>query len=335
MMRAPARALPLLLLASLSSNACVEDRLIVDINTVIHGDGSCTRHVLYKLERTSDDGGDPADLSLDQDPLRLLHRYPTGDPWTVQQDVKARSHTVTLDGRFPSANEIGWDYWRAANPKAAPARNHFSFAMDGDDTNTRYEYSETFIDPASPLQGFRLLAQLLSQREEAFARQLGGQLDGMALRRREVVRAFHDTVTVPFVTEVSRLSSGPVFGPREKAELASILDRLDPLSEAFVERLLPLAPGLTPERAKKAIDGAFEATFGDSLSADLAAAGLPLPFFGSDNPAHAIHFHVTLVMPAPIARANTCTQGDTATWEFDGDDIYGRGFEMWAVAGSR
>ncbi len=330
------RAAALALVSAISSAGCVEDRLTVDINTVIHGDGSCTRHVAYQLERTNGDAADPPpELSPDRDPLRVFHRYPTGDAWTVQHELKARAHTVTLDARFASANDIGWDYWRAANSKAAPARNHFSFAMDGDDSNTRYEYSETFMDPASPLQGLRLLAQLLSQREDAFARQLAEQLDGMPLRRREVVQAFHDTVTVPFVAEVSRLSSGPVFGPREKAEIASLLDRLDPLSDTFAERVLALAPGLTPEQAKKAIDAAFETTFGDSLPADLAAAGLPIPFFGSDNPAHAIHFRVTLVMPAPIVRANTCAQGDTATWEFDGDDLYGRGFEMWAVAATR
>lgn len=40
-------------------------------------------------------------------------------------------------------------------------------------------------------------------------------------------------------------------------------------------------------------------------------------------------------MPAPIVRANTCATGDTATWEFEGEDLYGRGFEMWAKAESR
>jgi len=146
-MRLLARLRPLTLGVALASTACIEDRLSVDINTVIHGDGSCTRHVVYQLERTSDDATEPApELSPDQDALALLHRYPAGDAWAVQHDVKTRSHTVTLDGRFPSANEIGWDYWRAANSKAAPARNHFSFAMNGDDSNTRYEYAETFID---------------------------------------------------------------------------------------------------------------------------------------------------------------------------------------------
>ena len=72
---------------------------------------------------------------------------------------------------------------------------------------------------------------------------------------------------------------------------------------------------------------------GEDVQRQIAEAGLPLlPASDSQQP---IHFHATLVMPVPIVRANTCAQGDTATWEFDGDDLYGRGFEMWAVAASR
>jgi hypothetical protein len=40
-------------------------------------------------------------------------------------------------------------------------------------------------------------------------------------------------------------------------------------------------------------------------------------------------------MPAPILRANTCVAGDTATWEFEEEDLFGRGFEMKALASPR
>ncbi len=30
--------------------------------------------------------------------------------------------------------------------------------------------------------------------------------------------------------------------------------------------------------------------------------------------------------------ANGCPSGDTITWEFTQGDLYGRGFEMWAIA---
>jgi hypothetical protein len=37
-------------------------------------------------------------------------------------------------------------------------------------------------------------------------------------------------------------------------------------------------------------------------------------------------------MPVPILRANTCATGDTAQWDFDEDDLFGRGFEMKVLA---
>ena len=40
-------------------------------------------------------------------------------------------------------------------------------------------------------------------------------------------------------------------------------------------------------------------------------------------------------MPTPIARANTCFAGDTAVWEFAEDELFGRGFEMTALAATR
>jgi hypothetical protein len=48
-----------------------------------------------------------------------------------------------------------------------------------------------------------------------------------------------------------------------------------------------------------------------------------------------VHFRATLVMPVPILRANTCVSGDTAVWEFDDDELFGRGFEMTALAAPR
>ncbi len=68
---------------------------------------------------------------------------------------------------------------------------------------------------------------------------------------------------------------------------------------------------------------------GDSLLEQLEEAGLPL--FAPDG-ASRVRFRATLVMPVPILRANTCVAGDTATWEFDEEDLFGRGFEMKALA---
>jgi hypothetical protein len=45
-----------------------------------------------------------------------------------------------------------------------------------------------------------------------------------------------------------------------------------------------------------------------------------------------LHLHATMVMPAPIARANTCFQGNVAQWDFAGRDLFARGFEMRVLA---
>ena len=45
-----------------------------------------------------------------------------------------------------------------------------------------------------------------------------------------------------------------------------------------------------------------------------------------------LHFRATLVMPFPIQRCNACAVGDTAVWEFQGAELYGRGFEMMALS---
>ena len=300
--------------------------MTVDITTVVHGDGSCTRRTVYRLQRVdSEDKGTPPDLPQSEDPLRLLHRFPSGEAWTVQHEVKGNVHGVTLEGTFPSPNDLDWDYWRAASPKALPARNHLSFAKDEDEASPRYEYSETFLDPASPLLGLRSLSELLRKREDLFGREILRRLDGAAVSRAEIVRAVRETLTVPFAGEVAALASRPVYGPRERLQTAKLVDRLTELAEALTDRLVTLAPGLGPEKAKKALDEAFDA-LGDSM--DSEDGGLPILW--TDAPK--IHFHAILVMPAPVVRANACAQGDTVTWDFEGDDLYGRGFEMWAVA---
>jgi hypothetical protein len=332
--RPPAPFLVFLFLAALASSACIEDRLSVDITTVVHGDGACTRRTVYRLERVNSQEDDsPLEIPRGQDPLALLHRFPSGEAWVVQHDVQPTGHTVTLEGRFASPNDIDWDYWRAATAKAPPARNHFSFGMEGDASSTRYEYSETFLDPASPLEGLRLLSRALLKKDEAFAAEVVRRLDGVPLRVPDLARAFRDGLALPFAADVTALANRPVYGPRERRDIEALGDRLTDLSKALTERLVALAPGLEAERASEALDAVFEA-MGEPVGREVSDAGFPLPPFGPDLARTRIHFHATLVMPAPIVRANACANGDTAVWDFDGDDLYGRGFEMWATAGA-
>jgi hypothetical protein len=230
--RFPAPLAVLLVPISLASPACIEDRLAVDITTVVHGDGACTRRTVYRLER-----------------------------------VNSRE------------------------------------------------------------------ARLLLQKDNAFATEVLRRLEGVPLRGPEVARAFRDVLATPFAAEVSALANRPVYGPRERRDVEALGDRLTALSKELTERLVALAPGLDPEKAGEALDSVFEA-MGEPVGREMSDAGFPLPPFGSDLARPRIHFHATLVMPAPIVRANTCASGDTAVWDFDGDDLYGRGFEMWATAGA-
>jgi hypothetical protein len=318
---------PALLLLACSAG-CIDGQLNVDITTVIQGDGSCTRRVVYEYRATPNPDADPlTPMAAESDPLRQLHRFPTDERWTIQHDVRAATHTVTMDGRFRSPNEIDWDYWRTATPKARPARNHFSFAMEEEGATSRFEYAEAFLDPASPIEWLRHLAQLLSQKEKPLAQALHRGLGRSSVAAADVRRALHEDVVAPLVVEVSRLSSRPVFGPREKHEAETLLDRLDEMTQALVEHLISLSPGLDAEAAKEAVDAAFEAVAGEG---DLDTEGAAIFVPGT-----VIKIHATLTMPAPILRANTCFQGDTATWDFDGSDLYGRGFEMSAVAATQ
>lgn len=329
-MRSTASGLAVVLLAA--SAGCISGRLDVDITTVVQGDGSCTRRTVYTYTRTEDRPAEPGEgatgpMPADSDPLRLLHRFPSDDRWTIQHDVKSDSHTVVMEGRFKSPNDIDWDYWRAATPKARPARNHFSFALDQQGETSRYEYAELFLDPASPVEWLRHLAQLLSQREKALAQALNRELGGRAPALGDVRRALHDEVVGPLTAEVARLAAQPVFGPREKQQAEAILES-DAQTKALIERLISLAPGLDEATAKAAIDAAYDATVSEEELDGLGGAAI----FAPDT---AVRIHATLTLPAPIVRANTCFQGDTAAWDFDGSDLYGRGFEMSAVASTK
>jgi hypothetical protein len=128
------------------------------------------------------------------------------------------------------------------------------------------------------------------------------------------------------------VASPRLFGPRQRQLLEESLERLGDKKEReeLSSALATVLPGRDAAALDKAVDAALDAV-AERLVARLKKDGLPLP--GEfEEPASTIRFRVTLIMPGAILRANTCAQGDTATWEFDQDDLYGRGFEMWARA---
>jgi hypothetical protein len=311
---------------------CIEDRLSVDITTYVHADGSCTRRIEYRLVRVDtnkNDARQPIDAS--QDVLRLFHRFPSGDRWNLNDDASSDLHVVTAEASLPSLDELDWDFWRQRSPRLPPARNHVSFAISDDEARS-YDYRETFVDPASPLSLARHLAELLLRRQDDFVGELSRRLGPRSPRASELKRAYRERLALPFQKRVAGLFDAPSFGPRERKRLEQALEQLDRLKADLTEDIVAASPIAAPDELRAALEPAFDA-IGEAIERDLEAAGLSgLPF--ESERGDSLRFRATLVMPAPILRANTCVQGNTATWEFDQSDLYGRGFEMWVRAGA-
>ena len=68
-----------------------------------------------------------------EDPLRLLHRFPVGERWSVTDDPAPTRHSVAAEATLASANDLEWDYWRQRNKAVPAARNYVSFAMSSDE----------------------------------------------------------------------------------------------------------------------------------------------------------------------------------------------------------
>jgi hypothetical protein len=146
-----------------------------------------------------------------------------------------------------------------------------------------------------------------------------------------VRRAYRERLAEPFAREVALLAERPLYGPRERRDLDILFDRIDEKQKDLADRLAALSPGTAPEEVAAAAEVSFNA-LGERLLGQLEEAGLPL--FTPEGSTR-LHFRATLVMPAPILRANACVTGDTVVWEFEEEDLFGRGFEMKALAAAR
>jgi len=334
------RSSRVLLLAALAATGCLHHRLDVNIRTDVKADGSCTRRIEYRLERSEEKGhgskeptpgylGDPA-----SDPLNTFFRFPSGEPWSVSNEVQSDDkHTVTAEAAFASVNDIDWDFWRQRGPTARPARNYVSFSQATSESSGRYEYTETFRDPASPIAAARKLTQLLQTRDKAFADAFARAIGDEHRERGPFRRAFKEVLAVPLARRVDTLAARPTFGPHER-QLLEHLGEEGPVVD-FGVALRALVPGLDAEAVDKAAETALTEVF-EPIQKDMETFGLPMALAFGEDPANLeIHFHVTLVMPTGITRANTCFAGDTATWEFDQDDLYAGPFPLWAKAGTK
>jgi hypothetical protein len=326
------RPLPALaaLVGVLGAAGCIEDRITIDLLTQIQADGSCTRRVVYRVERVdSEKGGARVAIPPAQDPLRSF-RIPAGEPWHVQEQAQTGLHEITVEASLPSASAIEGDWSRLRSAKAQPARNAVSAFCDPESGS--YEYVEVLHDPASPLAGARLLSRLAVQSDGLFADRFSAAYAGGAPPRAgELRRLYRGVLAEPFAREVARLAERPFYGPRERGELRTVLAALEAKQARLGSGIGLLLPG-TPAAEIEAATGQAMNELGETIARQVQEAGLPL---ASPEGSEAVRFHARLVMPAPIQRANTCFNGDSAEWDFDEGDLFGRGFEMRASAGRR
>jgi hypothetical protein len=320
-------------LAALLCTACLQDRLSVDITTHVHPDGSCRRRLEYRLERVDTERGDRRTaIAPEEDVLRLLHRLPSGEGWTVEDRVLEEAHVITAEACLPSCQEADGDYERrkaAGSPYLV--RNHMSFLHQEGSRGAggRIEYMENFVDPVSPFQYSRRVAQILGKRDDLFARELVRVLPEVAPVRRDLERAFRESYAEPLARGMAAFESVPVWGPRERQALEDLWERFGDEPEALLASLGRLAPAVAGPSLAKAAEAALTAVF-EAVEAGLEREGLP--GFAPTERELKVRYRATLTLPYPILRANTCAVGDTATWEFSDEDLFGRGFEMWAVA---
>jgi hypothetical protein len=308
---------------------CIEERLSVDIHTQLYLDGSCTRRIDYTLERVDPDrGGVREAFGEGGGALRRMHRFPNGEEWTIEEETAEGFHRVVVEAALSSPNDFDGDFFRSRTPSTPPVRNFISAYTSVEEGV--YDYHEVFRDPVSPLAGMRALARQVASRDGEFARLFGeafGDRSGSPPEA-ELRWAFHEFFADPLVRDLSSLTSRPLYGPRERRAFDAIQDgfegRQEDLNRA-VQRLVPTAP---VEDADEAVGAALE-TLGESVLREAEAADVSLGLFERRSP---IRFRATVVMPYPIRRCNACAVGDTAVWEFDEQDLYGRGFEMTALA---
>jgi hypothetical protein len=316
----------------LAGTACIENRVSVELFTQIHADGSCTRRVEYRLERVDTNKGDArVEIRPEDDPLRRWHRFPAREPWQVREEADTGLHVIVLEALLPSPTAADGDFYRARAPRAQPARNVVSAFVDAE--HGVYEYQEVLRDPSSPLAAARALSRAALKRDgefaDGFAEALAGK--GTGPRDSDVRRAYRERLAEPFAREVALLAERPLYGPRERRDLDTLFDRIDEKQKDLADRLAAISPGTPPEEVAAAAEVSFNA-LGQRFLAQLEEAGLPL--FTPEGQGR-LRLRATLVMPVPILRANACVTGDTVVWEFEEEDLFGRGFEMKALASAR
>jgi hypothetical protein len=245
---------------------------------------------------------------------------PKSEPWVTTDQVNEDRHERRIEALLAETNQIDGDYARVQGPGARLARNHVSFGKSGDS----YEYVEVILDPNSPFVALRQVIEVVERHYGAVAERAARSLTGRRLTAADIRDAYREHCIAPMRRAVAA-GDRPILGPAEWQAIRSNDHSCDKDVEAA---LLARSPG-DPEPIHDALEEAGKALpFDEEL---LKLGWLAYRAFDAeswDDDAVDITFHATIVMPAPIVRANTCYQGDTARWDFKQEDLYGRGFEM-------
>ena len=241
----------------LAGTGCLENRVSVELFTQIHGDGTCTRRVEYRLERVDTNRGDArVEIRPEDDVLARWHRFPSGDPWQVREERETGLHVIVLEALLPSPAAADGDFFRARAPRAQPARNVVSAFVDTE--HGFYEYQEVLRDPSSPLAAARALSRTALKRDDAFAEGFAKALAGAGPRETDVRRAFRELLAEPFAREVALLAERPLYGPRERRDLDLLYDHIDEKQKDLAARLSALVPGTPPEEIEAAAEALLQ-----------------------------------------------------------------------------
>ncbi|HEY5908192.1 MAG TPA: hypothetical protein VIZ31_09105 [Vicinamibacteria bacterium] len=275
-----------------------------------------------------DQGGPPVALDPELDGLRRFHRFPQGEGWQVKEEVGKYLHVVVAEALLGSPNHVGSDYSRTLSPTTGPAHNLVSFdCADQGPSGAVCDYAELFRDPASPPAVLAQLMRWLSARDQPFAKAVARGLGPAAPAQKALRGAFQDRLALPLASQANALAGRRFFGPRERAEIEALFDQGTKRTEELTAAVAALSPGAGEDRVREVVEAAIDEQldrFGKEIPGSEELLG-----WGTRR---RIHFRATVVMPGPILRANTCFSGDTATWEFEGEDLYLQGFDLRARA---
>ena len=297
-----------------SVDGCIENRLTVDLFTQIHADGTCTRRVEYRLERVDTREG------------RRARRHPPEGrpaPGTASRPASpGRSARRRTDrpargrgrGAAPVAGRVRGRLPPGAHA-ARPARAQRRLGVRRPRARDVYEYQEVLPRPG--LAARRARASLAARAQAPTTtspRRFAAALPARApLRASRTCGGSSATASPSPSRGRSRPSpSGPLRAARAAATSSDLRSastrsrRTSPRASSRSRRAPRPRRSRPPSRRLNAL--------GEALLAELDEAGLP---FLRRRARRRVRFRATLVMPAPILRANACVTGDTAVWEFE------------------